>query len=352
MDDARRLPPSTAATIEPRLVRQKVMTWDGVQDWFRRQPADAAMILVSFGIVLGFYFSYKAYFGGFYSALHWLWDAWNDENDFVHGKFSPVIIGALLFLLRDKLWAAAKKPSLWGAGIAGFGILVYLLSVRMLQPRVAIAALPIILIGLALAFWGKKVAQLLFFPFFFLYLMVPIPGLEQKTAALQLVITKAVAAMVGLFGIQVEAIGATLHAAGNDGFTFEIAGGCSGVRSLMAMTMITALYVYFTQNALWKKVVIFGASLAFAVLGNIGRVTSIVLMAKFGFKDVAVGTYHDNASLIIFFPFAMLAMIGFAKLVNLDWPGIFKRLTRKDAAPATAAADGASTTTTRPEDKY
>lgn len=319
--------------------------------WFSRNPADVVLTIGCFAVVLGFYFWYRAFTGGVYSAFSWLWSAWNEENDFEHGKFAPEIIAVLLFLLRDKLWAAPKSFSRWGIPVLGGGIVLYLLAVRMLQPRVAIVALPIIFIGLSLILWGKKVSQLLIFPFFFLYLMIPVPGLEQMTASLQLVITKAVAALVGVFGIQVEAIGATLHAAGNSGFTFEIAGGCSGVRSLMAMTMITALYVYFTQKRLWKKVVIFGAALGFAVLGNIARVSSIIIIAKMGFKDLATGAYHDNSSLILFFPFALLSMIGFAKLLNLDWPGIFHRLTSKDAASATTAP-GAAAAKSKSEDKY
>lgn len=326
-----------------------------VEQWFLRKPADALLIIGSFAVVLGFYLFYKAFAGGGVSALVWLREAWNEENDFEHGIFTPFIIGTLIFLLRDKLWLAPKSFSRWGIPVLGLGILLYLLSVRMLQPRVAIGALPIILIGLSLIFWGRKVSELLLFPFFFLYLMIPMPGLEQMTASLQLVITKIVAGLVAIFGLQVEAIGSTLHAAGDSGFTFEIAGGCSGVRSLMAMMMITALYVYFTQKELWKKVVIFGAGLGFAVLGNIARVASIIVVARLGFKDFAAGAYHDNSSLILFFPIALLSMIGFAKLLNLDWPGIFKRLThREEPQPATAgAAAGTSRVAApKPEDKY
>lgn len=361
MDDATLPPPAAAAsprTAPPaakaaRPPRQ--FSLEGLTGWFQRNPVDGLLVVGTFALIFGFYLFYKSFSNGNYSALTWLWSAWNAENDFEHGKLSVLVIPVLLFLLRDKLWVAAKGYSGWGIPVLIVGMLLYLLSVRMLQPRVAIGALPILLTGVTLIFWGRQVAKLLLFPFFFFYLMVPVPGLQQATSFLQLVISGTVAGLVGGLGVDVEAVGTTLTAAGQNGFTFEIADGCSGVRSLMAMTMITALYVYFTQNRLWKQVAIFGASLAFAVVGNIGRVTSIILIARYVNQDFASGMYHDWSSLVIFFPLALLSMVGFAHVVNLDWPALFRRLKTyipQPAEPVAATAGSGDPREKSSQDKY
>lgn len=354
MDDA---PLSTAATPSPtaRAAHPETqLSTTSFLKWVQRHPLDFGLNAGIFALVIGFFSFYPAFGNGSVSAFKWLWYAWNPQVDFEHGRLSPIIFAVLLYLIKDKLWAAPKSFCAWGIPILAGGIILFLLSVRMLQPRVAIASLPPIILGISLIIWGKPSTRVLLFPACFLYILIPIPGIEQATASLQLVISKIVAGLSGVFGVDVEAIGSTLHAAGNNGFTFEIAGGCSGVRSLMAMTMITALYVHFTQKEIWKKVVIFGASLGFAVLGNIARVTSIIMLAKFGFRDIAIGTYHDNASLILFFPFALLAMLGFAHLLNLNWPKIIRRLTTRESAsplPVSTTASPGQTTDPRP-DRY
>src|SRR5947209_19950046 len=82
------------------------------------------------------------------------------------------------------------------------------------------------------------------------------------------------------------------------------------------MAMLTAVFVHVTQDRLWKKIAIFAFSVVFAVVGNIGRLFSVVLVAKFIDPKLAAGVYHDYSGWF-FFPIALLAMLAFSKLVNL-----------------------------------
>ena len=93
----------------------------------------------------------------------------------------------------------------------------------------------------------------------------------------------------------------------------------------MAMVMVTAAYVHLTQDRLWKKVTIFSASILFAIIGNLGRVFSVVVVAKFVNKDFAGGIYHDYSGWI-FFAVAISAMLGCDRLVNLDWASFWRKI--------------------------
>jgi exosortase len=159
--------------------------------------------------------------------------------------------------------------------------------------------------------WGKKVARGILFPCAFLIFMVPAGVFTQVTFNLQFIITALVGTIAPLFGIGIQAVGTTLTA--NDGsFNFQVVEGCSGIRSLVAMMMLTAIYVHLTQIRLWKKLTIFSASILFALIGNTGRILSIVLVAKYVSKTFAEGTFHEVSGYISF-PFALGAMIAF------DW---------------------------------
>jgi exosortase len=134
---------------------------------------------------------------------------------------------------------------------------------------------------------------------------------------LQFIITDVVGVLCNAVGIKIQALGTTLTAA-DGSFNFEIAEGCSGIRSLTAMTMITAIYVHLTQDKLWKKLVILAFSVVFAIAGNIGRIFTVVLVAKFISPTLASGIYHEYSG-FVFFPIALVAMVLFGKLLNIHW---------------------------------
>jgi exosortase len=145
--------------------------------------------------------------------------------------------------------------------------------------------------------------------------MIPVAGIEQGTFRLQFVITSAVGFLSNLVGIKINALGTTLSAADNS-FNFAIAEGCSGIRSLFAMTMLAAIYVHFTQREIWRKFVIIAFSLVFAIAGNIGRIFTVILVAKFISPSVAGRIYHEYSG-FVFFSIALLVMVAFSKLINL-----------------------------------
>jgi exosortase len=197
------------------------------------------------------------------------------------------------------------------------GIVLFLLAARCLQPRLALGSLPFLIYGAVLYLWGKQVARIILFPCAFLIFLIPFGAIEQATFRLQFVITGAIGFLSNLVGIQIDAVGTTLTAV-NGEFNFQIAEGCSGVRSLTAMTMLAAIYVHLTQDKLWKKLGILAFSILFAIVGNIGRLFTVILVAKFIDPKLASGIYHDYSG-YVFFPIALLAMLGFSKLINTNW---------------------------------
>jgi exosortase len=152
--------------------------------------------------------------------------------------------------------------------------------------------------------------------------MVPVGGMVQGTVSLQLLVSNVVNVMSALIGVKIEASGTTIRSL-DGSFNFEIAEGCSGIRSLMAMTTLTALYAHFTQTVLWKKGALFASSIIFAVIGNIGRIFTVILVAKFYDPIFASGLYHDYSG-FVFFPIAVAAMVGFSNLLNTDWKAVWQ----------------------------
>jgi len=288
--------------------------------WCGRNPLAALALAVIAGALTYFFGFYHPFAYGEQSVAQWSWQAWDPKSNQSHGRLVLWIALGLMLYHRDKLKNIPESSSKLGLIPLFLGILFFILSVRSLNPRMALTSVPFLLYGGTRFVWGREAARILLFPFVFLFFMVPVGALEQATNNLQFIITGTIDKLSHLFGIAIVAIGTTLRA--TDGtFNFEIAEGCSGIRSLVAMTMLTAVFVHLTQNRLWKKLAIFSCSLVFAIIGNIGRIFTVVLVAKYYDPKIASGIYHDNSG-YVFFTVAIVAMLFFAKLVNLDFKKI------------------------------
>ena len=313
--------------------------------WCRREPL-AALLTFACGAALIYFFGFlKIFLNGTTSTAVWAWQAWNPENNQEH---SALVLPISLFLVwyhRGELAAARKEPWNPGLAIAALGVGCFVLSARSLQPRIAIFALPVILLGAVAYLWGRPTARVVLFPCAFLLFMIPIGGLVQGTVSLQILVSTVCNALASLIGMKIEATGTTIRSL-DGSFNFEIAEGCSGIRSLMAMTTLTALFVHFTQREWWKKGVIFAGSVVFAVVGNIGRIFTVIVFAKFVSPRIAGGIYHDYSA-FVFFPVAVMAMVGFARLVNLDWASLLAQKIEAPIAPAAENADSPDTPAAR-----
>lgn len=289
--------------------------------WCRREPLAALLAVACLGVLVYLFGGIHLFYSGTMSAAKWSWNAWNSENNQEHSRLVLPIFLFLVWYHRRKLAVAKMEPWNPGLGIVIFGVACFVLAARSLQPRIAIVSLPIILLGAIAWLWGREVARILLFPCAFLLFMVPIGFLVTGTVWLQLFVTSVCNVLASVVGMKIEATGTTIRSL-DGSFNFEIAEGCSGIHSLMAMSMLTALFVHFTQREWWKKGVIFAGSIVFAVIGNIGRIFTVILFAKFINARIAGGLYHDYSG-FIFFPIAVMAMAAFAHLVNLDWPALF-----------------------------
>jgi exosortase len=294
---------------------------------------------------------YQPLSGETMSFFRWAREAWNTENDLEHGGL--IIPGAIVVAwLHYRQFAEARKSPSWvGLIPMGCGILLFLTAAWTLQPRLALVALPFLILGCVWCLWGWPIARVALFPCALLFFMVPIGFLLNHTEPLQRLVASVVTGFSNLVGIGIDRDGVKLLA--RDGsFQCEVAGGCSGIRSIMAMTLLSFIYVHFNLREPWKKLLTFCMTLPFAVIGNIFRVFTIVLASKWFGETVGTGPWHNISGFVVTIPIAVGAMILFGDLLNRDWSGLKDILLTKDAeAPAQPAAVRGETAEEKPEEK-
>lgn len=309
--------------------------------WMVKNPIQALLLAASIGIVVYFFGFVKFYMSHGVSAARWMWPTavayQRDGLDF--RVFVPFIFLGILWATRKQIAHAEKHSSNLGLIPLIFGALLFLASARAIQPRIAIIAVPMMFFGAIYFLYGWKTARYFVFPCAFLWFLIPFNALVQMTAHLQLFVSHCVMILTGLVGIHLNEVGTTFTSTTKNGLNFDIAEGCSGIHSLMAMAMITSIYAYFTQNRLWKMVVLFALSLVFAIIGNICRIFSIVIIGHWFSAKFALGFYHEYSDYLIF-PFAIVAMIVCGALLNFN----FKKSLRFSAPKLNANHDSKQST--------
>lgn len=274
-------------------------------------------VLLSVALVIWFYgFESRYDQGRGRSAFQWIYSAWNGETDYEHGRLFPLVIAGLIIYRLKDIRAAASEGSYWGLVSVAVGVMLYVISYRTLQPRIAVGGLPFILWGAAWYIWGWQVAKILSFPLFFFWLAIPLPSFQQATTHLQLLATSLAHHGSDLCGVKTYVQGTKVLPLSGTWKPLDIAAGCSGIRSLMALLMISAIWAYIAKIALWKKVLLFLAAFPLAILGNALRVTSIFVIAEYGDADWAKGTWHDWSGLLLFYPFSLLALFTFSSILE------------------------------------
>jgi len=291
----------------------------------------AAVWLACFAVVAVFYLLVPGFgMANHLSPLAWLESTWNKETDYEHGYMVPVIMIGLIVWQWKALRQLAAKGSSLGLPVVLLGALLFVAAHRTGQPRLAAGGLPMILWGASLFLWGWGVSRLLFFPLFFLWLAIPVPEFQQATTRLQILSTELAQWGSGLFGVETEVRGTQIHSLGGNWTPLEIDEGCGGIRSLMALVMISSVWAYVANVPLWKKALLCLAALPLAIFGNMLRLTSIFVIAEYGDPKFARETWHDWSGLLLFYPISLILLLAFHSLLEggLPWKRPRKREVR------------------------
>jgi exosortase len=80
----------------------------------------------------------------------------------------------------------------------------------------------------------------------------------------------------------------------------EVGDACSGLRSLISLTALGAVYAYFFQSSMVKKYVLFIISIPIALFANMIRIVGDSWVAYMYGTDVVFKWFHDFSGFLIF----------------------------------------------------
>ncbi len=241
--------------------------------------------------------------GSFVLAYFPVWEGligvWSRSDEYSHGFFMVPAAIYILWQKRERLSEIPVTPSGWGLVMVVFSLLVYLLShLADIATLKALTLVPLVA-GVVVYFYGFPMLKELLFPIFILLFMIPVPSqvFSKLTIPLQLFVSKVSAGIADLIGVSIFRQGNVLHTPEQ---SFQVVQACSGLRSMITLLILSALYGYFTLRSNVLRTLLFFSGIPVAILVNIIRVLMMVLVAYYFSYDLTEGTIHTLFGLSIF----------------------------------------------------
>ena len=223
-----------------------------------------------------------------------------------HGFFVPVVVGYMIWKLRDDLERTPVQPhwSGWVLCLAGFSLL--LLGTFGAEFALMRGGLMLTVYGVVLATCGVPVFRLLVFPLVLLLFMIRIPQFiyGQITFPLQMLASQFAESSLSILGIPVLREGNVLELASQK---LNVVEACSGIRSLLSLTFLALVYGYFFESRRWIRTALFLATIPIAIFANGIRVTITGILSEIN-TQYAEGVFHTMEGWVIF----MVALVALA----------------------------------------
>jgi len=154
--------------------------------------------------------------------------------------------------------------------------------------------------GATLALFGVQGVKRLWFPLAMIFYLIIWPGwaLDALTAPLKSLVSRIVSEGLYAAGLPVAHTGAVISAGP---YQLLVADACSGLNSLIALTAVGAIYLYAVKHGDCRvNAIVLAALIPIAIIANVMRVATLVLITYFLGYDAGQGFMHDGAGLLMF----------------------------------------------------
>jgi len=224
---------------------------------------------------------------------------WLAHSDNTHGFLVPIIAGYLAWQKKDKLKLATISISLWGNVVLFLSLATHVLSYAGGLAFPSRVALVLSLLGLIWSSLGLEIAKIIFPPVMFLLFMIPVPYslMNFVSVPLQLMATRISGNIIVACSIPVYREGNILYFMNTQ---LEVAEACSGIRSVMALTMLAVIFASMLQDGWKKRTIMVVSAIPIAMIANILRISGTGILAHFFGDKVARGFLHEFSGIAIF----------------------------------------------------
>lgn len=252
-------------------------------------PATAARIVVLAGL-LGL---------AYHRTLVRLADVWQSNDSYSHGPLVPLVVLGLVWLRRGAIAAAPLRPDVRGLALVATACAMLIAGIRADLFALQGYSIVVMAFGLALTFQGPARTRRLLVPLAYLAFMLPFPPIvvNELSFALKEVTVRLSTTLADALGVLVQRHGMSLWLEGGE---LRVENPCSGLRSLVALLATGALFAVFQPGGTWRRVVVFLSAIPVAMLGNVVRLTLLLVVGHYVGVKEAAGRFHDVSGFVLY----------------------------------------------------
>ena len=233
-------------------------------------------------------------------AIRWMVDRWSaSESYYSHGFLIPLVSLFIVWQRRETLKNIEITSSPVGIWIIAFGLLINIISAALRVYFVSGFSLVLVLYGLVLFFFGKKMARSLTFPIFFLFMMIPLPLalIGTLTVKLKLFVAQISTVILNIIGFPSIRDGSFIRMPKS---FVAVEAPCSGLRSLVSLITMGFLFSYAMKVSYVKKAILLLSSIPIAIMANVARVVLVAAVNDLYGEKFAMGIFHDFTGYLLF----------------------------------------------------
>jgi len=226
----------------------------------------------------------------------------------------PASMG-LVYMERKKIFFDVRYCLGPGMALVFAGVMLYWLDGRHLQNpspndslSLAVFSAVVVFVGGFVLCYGSKAFRAALFPLSFLLLMVPIPTFlsQRLVLALQRGSAEATSVLFKLTGVPVFRQGFTFSLAD---VTIEIAQQCSGLRSGLALFIMSLLAGYVFLRSNWKRAFFSVLVILVAIIKNGVRIVTLSLLGVYVDGGFLTGELHHRYGGLVFSTLALAVLV-------------------------------------------
>lgn len=236
------------------------------------------------------------------------------DSYYSHGFLVPLVSAYLIWRKKEKLKTLPIVSSPAGVAVLIAGLLLHIISSILKINFGSYLSLLIVLEGLILYLWGRKINRQLLFPLAFLAFMLPLPGVAiiAITFKMKILAAQLAAAAAKAMGIPAVMDGSTIYLPRG---SLVVGDPCSGLRSLISLLALGAIFTQFISGGMARKSIFFLSAIPIALISNVLRIILLLLAAYIYGEKAALGFFHDFTGMLVFV-FAFIGMVIVVRILR------------------------------------
>jgi exosortase len=237
---------------------------------------------------------------------------WAQDGNYSHG-FLIIPVSIFLFWRKRGELRFPARPSGWGAIVFGLGAIGLILGTAADEFFTTRVSIIVLLIGTSLYYLGSTNFRKVWFAFVFLFFMVPIPAVIYFSATfpMQILASKMTAFSLHIIGVPAIRQGNIIHL---PEYSLEVVEACSGLRGLMTLMALSALYGYLTLPGKILPVILFLAAVPIAIVTNVVRLVFTAVGSYAISTSLAESFLHEVSGILVFITALVLVVLTGAVL--------------------------------------